>query len=242
MRKLGSLTPIYNNEPFIIPHFKMLESYGIDRNVVLLGSRPFPQYHVEHGYSLKPDKSEELLKKRFPKVEIFPSNYSGEFGASLYNQAFPFMRDCDIVLIFDVDMLFTPPDWKKMIDFIRNTDHDCYRMNYCDNSINYYMDFDHGLKDAKEFDPRAINPKYDFEQVLEYPHGKQYVMEWESWVCHHFRGWCKPKSVTKNWPESDYARQAFRDYSNNGDWFHCPTEIRNMFDKKTTNRWLNRFL
>lgn len=242
MRKIGVLEPIWNQEPFIIPHFKMLESYGVDRIVTLIGGRPLPQYYTEHGYSLIPDKSEKLLKKHFPKIEIHPSTYTGEFGAPLYNEGLPLMQDCDIVLILDTDMLFTPTDWKKMIEFIRDTNYDCYRLNYSKNSINYYMDFDHGLKDAKELDPRAINPKNNLEWVLEYPYGLHYLMEWENWICHHFRGWNKPKTITKDWPNSNYAKQAFDQYANKGDWFHCPQEIRDMFDKDTMNSWLNKIL
>lgn len=240
MKKIGVLEPIWNQEPFILPHFKMLESYGVDKIVVLMAERPLPQYFTEHGYSLKADRSQELLKKYFPKVEIHPSTYSEEFGAPLYNEGLKYVQDCDTVLILDTDMLFTKNNWKKMMDFIKNTDYDCYRLNYIKNSINYYMDFDHGLMDAKEMDPRAINPKHDLEWVLDYPHGKQHLMEWEGWMCHHFRGWDKPKSVTKDWPNTEYAKSAFKSYSNKGDWFHCPDEIKKMFDPDTMKTWLDK--
>jgi hypothetical protein len=236
--KIGSITPLYNGEPFIIPHFNMLSS--LDKNIVLLGDNPLPQYEREHGYSKIKDRSKELLCKYFPKVEIYPSTYTGEWGAPLLNEGLKYVQDCDKVFLLGVDMIFSDDDWKKINDFIQETSHDCYIINFGKCSINYYMDFNHGLKDAKEFDPIVIDPKKKIDWVYHYPAENQYIIEWDNFCFHHFKGWNKPKTVTKDWPYTEYAKTAFLNYSNNGDWYSCPQEIRDKFDKETADVWLKK--
>lgn len=233
-RKIGSLTPLWNQELFIKPHFEMLSK--LDRNVVLMQPGPLPQYHKEHGYSRKKDLSEDILRKSFPNVEIYPGNYptTMEFGSGLYNEGLAMMQDCDIVFRLDPDMLWTTVDWQRFIDFIQETNYDCYRMDFANDSINYYMtgDFYHGLKDAKEFDALAVNPKYFFTGVLDYPDHNTTVVDMPAWVCHHFRGWNKPKSTPNpEWLESDYAKQALLEYGDEGSWFECPFEIRTQMEE-----------
>lgn len=238
MRKIGSITPIWNQELFIGPHFDMLKS--LDRNVVLLGNQPLPQYHNEHGYSYEADRSEKILRELYPHVEIYPSSWKEEFGGGIYNEGLKMMQDYDIVLRLDPDMLWTEKDWKMFIDFIRNDDQDCYAMNFARDSINYYMtgDYAHGLKDAKEFDPLGVNPKYLFNDhgALNYPNNQCCILTFpDDWTCHHFRGWNKPKSVHSGWPDTPYAKEAFAKYSENGKWYKCPEEI-----KEKMKNWLNR--
>ena len=48
MKKIGSITPIWNQELFIKPHFSMLKD--LDRNLVLMQPGPLPQYKNEHAY------------------------------------------------------------------------------------------------------------------------------------------------------------------------------------------------
>lgn len=239
MRKIGSLTPIWNQELFIGPHFDMLRD--LDRNVVLLGSGPLPQYRDEHGYSEKPDLSQEILKKKFPFVELYPSHYQNNFGAGLYNEGLELMKDCDIVLRLDPDMLWTEKDWKRFIDFIRNTDFDSYRMDFSKCSINYYVTgrYDLGLKDAKEFDPLGVNPQFPFFNVLDYKQDNSITIDWSDWICHHFRGWNKPKSTDQFWEHSPYAQEAFAKYSENGKWLECPEEIKNKMENwlDELNQW-----
>lgn len=230
MRKIGSITPLWNQETFIKPHFDMLSS--LDRNLVLLQPAPLPSYHNEHGYAIKKDLSEDILRSQFPNVEIVTSYYPPEldFGAGLYNEGLVQMRDCDIVLRLDPDMLFTEKDWKDFIDYIRNTDYDYYRMDFSKDSINYYMtwDYDHGMKDAKEFDALAVNPNILFTGILDYPSENGVIMDINpDWMCHHFRGWQKPKSVPSYWAEAVPEHWV----KENGGWLSCPTEIKDKMEK-----------
>jgi hypothetical protein len=238
MRKIGSFTPIWNQEMWIKPHFEMLSK--LDRNVVFLHERPFPNYEKEHGYSIIPDLSETILRTQFPNVEIYESHYpqGKEFGADVYNEGMQFLRDCDIVFRLDPDMFFEEKVWDDFLKYIQETDFEAYRMDFNQQSVNYYMtnDFEHGLKDAQEFDPLALNPKYRLETPVvlhngkrmvsqfQYPHGNDVVIDFPGFFCHHFRGWNKPKSTPNpGWLETPFAKQALEKY---GPWQVCPESIR----------------
>lgn len=228
MRSIATITPIWNQELFIKPHFDLLTQ--LDRNIVLMQPGPLPQYKNEHGYSMKKDMSEVLLEMYFPNVEIKPGFYptTQDFAAGLYNEGLDLLKDFDIVLRLDPDMLWTKKDWNAFIDLIRNTDYDCYKMDFANDSINYYMtgDFDHGLKDAQEFDPLAVDPGKQFTNVLDYPAAKPTVIKIPGWTCHHFRGWQKPKSTPPDWAEKRVSKDYVEKYGNKGKWFECPEEIR----------------
>jgi len=238
-RRVASVTFIYNHEPFIIPHFTMLSN--LDHNFAFVGDKPLQGYDSEHGTSAVKDRSEELIREKFPHVEIVHHSYDGVFCSELYNAVSHIFENYDIVLRLDPDMFFTDSDWSRLINFIREGNQDSYYVNYPKCSINYYMDFDHGLQDAMECDLIGYDPKKKLTGILDYPSEKPYVINWNNFMIHHFRGWNKPKSVTPNWPNEDYGRMAFFNYSNDGDWFHCPQEIRDKFDKETADKWLQIF-
>jgi hypothetical protein len=231
-RRIGSVTPIWNQQLWIGPHFEMLSQ--LDKNVVVMHKRPLPNYEKEHGYSVEPDRSEQLIRTFFPKVEIYYSDYpeGKEFGADIYNECLQYVQDCDIVFRLDPDMFFEDKVWKDLLNYIQTTQFDCYRMDFAKDSINYYMtgDFEHGLKDAQEFDMLAFNPKYSLSSphgTLEYSHGNDVIINFPGFFCHHFRGWNKPKSTPNpQWKNSEYARTALALYGNDGEWFSCPESVR----------------
>lgn len=245
-RKIASFTPMWNQELWIKPHFDMLSK--LDFNLVAMHKEPLPSYRREHGYSIKADGSEELLKKYFPKVKIVESDYppSMDFRAELYNEGLEQLQDYDIVFRLDPDMFWTEENWKKMLEYIDSTDFDAYRMDFHPDSINYYMtgDFNHGLKDAWEHDILAVNPKKLFQveehetyrEVLGWPFENDTYFNWEGFMCHHFRGWNKPKSTPNpEWLEYETTLKAFEDYGNWKDgiarWFKCPQEIREPIEQ-----------
>lgn len=217
---------------WIKPHFELLSK--LDHNLVLIHKRPLPNYHIEHGYKTAPDLSEKLIRQYFPNVEIVYSNYpeGKEFGAELYNEGLRLLEDYDSVFRLDPDMFFLPEVWDQMIQYVRNTNFDCYRMDFKHDSINYYMtnDFDHGLKDAQEIDPLAVNPKIKFTDPLEYPMDNHTFFTFPDFFCHHFRGWNKPKSTPKTWYMRPNAYEALEAYGNKGEWYKCPQEIRDQLE------------
>lgn len=236
MRKLGALYPLWNQELFIKPHLDMVLPY-VDRCVVLMQGGPLPNYKKEHGYSAKEDHTREIIKHYFPQVEIYESAFpwqTMDFSAPLYNEGLAMMQDCDIVFRFDPDMFFLEEDFQSFMHFVRSTDFDCYRINFSTNSINYYVtrDYDHGLVDAQEVDPLGVSPQKQFTGVLDYPIQKTVVFNGsgDDYKFHHFRGWNKPKSTPATWIDSEYAKNAFLQYSNNGEWYKCPEEIKQIME------------
>ncbi len=241
MRKIGSITPVWNQEAWILPHFEMLKA--LDRNVVLLHKRPLPAYHKEHGYSIEPDLSEYLLRTYFPNVEIIQSKYpeNTEFGPELYNEGLRLMQDCNLVFRLDPDMFFTQRIWNDLLSYIRRTNYDCYHMDFSKDSINYYMtgDFEHGLKDAQEWDPLVVNPKYMFQSLkgaLFYPDGTHNVIKFDDFLCHHFRGWGKPKSTpTPAWGLRPEAFELVEKYGDSGEWYKAPSKIVHQVESSLKN-------
>jgi len=237
--KIGSFTPVWNQEIFIGPHFDMLKT--LDRNVVLMQQGPYPSY-LAHGYDNTKDRSEEILREYFPDVEIYKSHADPkyDFCPETYNEGLRLMEECDIVFRLDPDMIFTDTDWTKLIAHIRSTNYSAYRMDFPNDSINYYItwDYEHGLKDAAEKDALAVDPKNKFAvvqriirgrkgyDVLGYPLENNVVFKIPNWICHHFRGWNKPKTVAKDWFNQPNAQEAFKKHSNNGKWYVCPEEVK----------------
>lgn len=232
-KTIGSITPIWNAELFIEPHFEMLSK--LDRNIVLFNKEPWPTYAKEH-YDTQQDASIEMIKRLFPRVEIYETSFT--WGADLFNQGLEILKDCDMVFKFDVDMLLTSENWDRLLDFIHNTGYDYYNLDWSTHTINYYADFEHGLKDALEKDPIAVSPKGRFNGIIDYVTDRPYLIDWDDWVIHHFRGWNKPKSVVKGWQDQENFKEAYKNY---GPWLSCPEEIRGMFNPVYRDKWLSIF-
>jgi len=220
MRKIGSITPIWNNEIFIKPHFTMLSN--LNRNVVILGEKPWDEYAKDFNISSVKDKSEEILKNDFPKVKIIKDRV-GHFCGGLFNQGLEELSDMDIVLKLDVDMLFEKKDWDRLIDFLSGTDYDAFRLDYYECSKTYAYGTKCGSKHNEfEKDYIAVSPRNQFGSGLIYPSKKEYLINWPDFTCHHMRCW-KPSQRNIN-----------RDVIDNP----MPRELINMFDKKLLNSFL----
>lgn len=219
MNKVASITPIWNQEPFILRHFEALKSF--DANFVILQSQPLGAYHAEHGVKSVPDKSAELLLKHFPHVKyIEQPEVVAEFGCDLFNQFLPDVQDYDLVVKLDLDMVFLEKDWHELVAILKTTDADCVRLNYKDNSYNYYVDYEHGLKDALEVrEIIAFNPKKPLLPVLNYDAVKEIIV---NIPFHHLRGFNKPLTThesLRKMEESGYVEQF-------GGWKSAPQEIQ----------------
>lgn len=218
-RKIGAITPLWNQELFLKPHFEMLQE--LDRHVVMFQPGPLGQYEAQHGIGGSPDRTFELVEKLFPNVEIHHSGGHEEFSESLYDEIAPHVQDMDIVFRLDVDMLLTKRDWKQFLDYIRLTEFDCYRVDFSKHVPNYYVTgrYDLGLYDAKEKDPLAYNPKIPLRSISS---GRGTVIDnWGNWRIHHLRGWNKPKSTGEDWQakHEEWAKQ-------HGGWHTLPKELK----------------
>lgn len=226
--KIASITVIYKCDIFIKPCFDRL--MNLDRNIVIYSDVPNPSYAKEHGNDQLQDDTIALIRKTYPKVEFYKANCPNNLGL-MWNQGLDILgSEYDYAVLFDPDMHFTKEDYDKMIDFVRDNSYESYTINFQNNSINYYMDFTHGLRDSGEPDmDYIISTNKRFNDNLQI-FGHKYTFN--EVTMHHFRGWNKPKSVHKDWESTKYAQQAFNAHSDNGKWFECPQEIRDQFDVK----------
>jgi hypothetical protein len=223
--RIASFTPIWNAEVFIKPHFTMLSE--LEKNIVFYNPTPWPVYR-DYSYESKPDNSIDMIRSMFPHVEIIETDKMGY--PELVPLAKEILNDFDIITRLDVDMLMTRHDWTMAINFMRSHSFTSYFTKWSNHTINYYADWDHGLKDAEEQD-HIFLPTY--EPAIEYE------IDWDGWMIHHFRGWNKPKSVGKGFFDQANIRFA---YERHPQWFSVPKEIRAMFDPVLVDRWLGRFL
>lgn len=223
--RIASFTPIWNAELFVKPHFTMLSE--LEKNIVLYNPTPWPVYR-DYSYESTPDNSIEMIQSMFPHVEIIETD---KFGyPELVSLAKELLGDFDIITRLDVDMLLTKHDWMMALDYMRNHPFTSYFTKWSAHTINYYADWDHGLKDAEEQDHIFLpvhNPAIEYE------------IDWDGWMIHHFRGWNKPKSVGKGFFDQQNIRLA---YERHPQWFSAPQEIRDMFDPVLVDRWIGRFL
>lgn len=209
MRKIGALLYNWNQEPFIKAHLDMLTKH-VDKTVVVLEQVPLGQYAKEH-YGYVKDKSEEIVKN-YPGVEWYEDTFVGEFGSDFLNSGLKYVQDCDIILRLDSDMLMTEENLSRLIKFIRETDYDCYRLDWAPYIINYYVTgrFDLGVFDSlEEYQPMAINPKHTLSDAVTYPDTNSYKIEWEDFYIHHLRGWrnCFPEGWEKTKPAKDLIKE-----------------------------------
>lgn len=217
--KIASFTPIWNADLFIKPHFRMLSK--LDKNIVLYNPHPWKEYADQH-YSTEPDESIKHIKTQFPHVEVITTDKYGY--PELVPQALELLSDYDCILRLDVDMLMSEDCFERLINYIKENGASTYKLDWSKYTINYYGDYEHGIKDASEKDEIVLTNKTKDVRFIEL----------ENFVIHHFRGWNKPKSIRRDW--KDNLKNHFNSYS---EWYTVPTPIKDMFDKDLVSNWLN---
>jgi hypothetical protein len=194
----------------------------VDKKIALIGDKPWPDYIEEHGMYENP-KPEEIIRKHFPDVEIVHTKLTIN-DDYFWRQFNTLSKGYDYVTRFDVDMLMKNNDWNHMINFVRSNEYNFYKLNFTTNSIDYYVDFDHGIMDANERDTMITKQDNYFHYMTETAIKHDgYTMEWPGWMVHHFRGWNKPKST-------NYDSLKSNPYFKDREFISAPKEIREMFD------------
>lgn len=241
MKKIGAIILNWNGEKFIVPHLRMLTQGGVDEFVMIQGTAPWSDYEKEYHLSSKPDNSEALVKDLFPQVKIIPA-VENKFSSVLYNQGLEALQDCDLVLRLDYDMFLTKEDWKTFMDILHddNFQYENVRLDFSRNTINYYGDFYHGVRNAKEFDPIAVSPATKFSGLLDYPDDDMTILSEVNghfFTIHHFRGW-KGFGVDPLWLDNMKPNHhgVFADelleFNPDKQWIAAPLEIQEMFEGK----------
>lgn len=219
--KIAAITPNFNQAHLLVPHIKWLSKW-VDKIIVVQG-RAWKRPVAEHLST--PDNSREILQTL--DVEVIEDR-TDDFCADLYNQALERLQDYDIATRFDTDMFITEADSKKFFDFLRNSDADYFPLDFSKNSINYYLDFDHGLMDAEEFDPLAIRTTKRFSGLLDVDGKKEFV---EGIMLHHLKHIGKNEEPTKAFLNSPKATEWVCKYTPHNKFLQLPQELKALFWK-----------
>jgi hypothetical protein len=242
MRSVASFMLNWNCERFIVPHIEMLKPHT-DKIIMIQATRPWRNYRDEHKISTTPDNSEQIVRERYPEIEIYHYEPEDEdltmFHSNSCNFGLSKLEDYDLVTKFDIDYFFTQEDLKKMFDYMRNSNWNSYALDWAYQSINYHKDFDHGLIDQVEKDPLVVNPKYKFGPLLSYPFRTK-IFEQEI-MLHHMRNW--KNWVTDEWLENKipcyqgrWSSDRVKQFTPNNEWLKAPEEIRDLFRKYNSEK------
>ena len=213
--RIAAVTIVRDSEKFIIPHLKMYT--GVDRNIVLFLESPIEGGAV--GHSDKPDSSLDLIAKYCPEVEVFKTKTS-KWGAGLFNEALRLASDCDKVVTLHADVVMNQTNWKMLLEYLKMTDYDVYKMDMPKCTINYYYDFEHGARNCLDVEPIAA--KSSVRYYYFYTCSEDTKIDTIDWLTvHHFTGWKLP-ATTKEWMEENKDWQ---------EWIPCPQEIRDLFNE-----------
>ena len=236
-KKVASIILNWNMERFLVPHIEMLKP-NVDKIIFIQCNRPFAPYRIEHNYSTTPDNSENIVREKYPEIEVF--NYEPEdtdtsmMFANAWNFGMSKLQDYDLVTKFDVDQFFTQEDLKLFIDTTKKYAYKNYGLNWKWQSVNYYYDLDHGLINQLERDPLIIDPKYTFGPLLSYPHQLKLIDK--PIMMHHLRNF--KEWVTEDWinfngvnPYGEYAKDLVARYTPNNEWIKAPQEIKDLFER-----------
>jgi hypothetical protein len=237
MKKIASILLNWNMEKFLVPHIEMIKPH-VDKIIFIQCTRPFEPYKTEHGYSNTPDNSEKIVRNKYPEIEIFNYEPEDKNPAMMFSNAWNFgmskLQDYDLVTKFDIDQFFTQNDLKLLFNYLHNTYYGNYGFKWENHSINYHLNFEHGVRNEVEIDPMIIDPKNQFGPLLSYPH-HIHIMNLPI-TMHHFRSW--KEWVTQDWidfkVQSSYgvwAKDLVENKTPNKEWIKAPEEIRDYFRK-----------
>jgi hypothetical protein len=237
MRRIASIILNWNMERFLVPHIEMLKPHT-EKIIFIQCTRPFEPYRIEHNYLTTPDNSEQIVREKYPEIEVFTYEPEDSNPAMMFSNAWNFgmskLEDYDLVTKFDVDQFFTQEDLTKIMNEIQNTNYENYGLDWSYQSINYHYDFDHGVSNEVERDPLIINPKYKFGPLLYYPFPIKIIDE--KVTMHHFRSfkeWVTPEWIHFLVPSryGVFARDLVARHTPENKWLVAPEEIKDLFRK-----------
>jgi len=225
--KIASVTVLYQEDQFIIPHFNMISHF--DENIVITSKKPFIDYLQSGRVTEDKDNSIEILKNNFPKVHILEHN-ENYFCGNIFNIGIKKARElnCDVIVKFDPDMFVTKKDMDLLMETINKGDYQTLLLDYPNNTIAYKKDFYHGVP-AKIFpvgcDPLIVKTNQLFIQdgVKIKTTGEQKVIDIPNFMVHHFTGF------KGNVDEVELKRvESLPGFTK---WLSAPLEIMDMFNK-----------
>lgn len=221
---IAAVTIVRDSEKYIIPHLKMYE--GVQQNIALFVDAPIQGGSVGHKGA---DSSEELIREHCPDVEIHHTT-ANQWGASLFNIALG-LSECDKTVLFHADVVLSPENWEKLRELLLTTDYDVYRLDMSKCTINYYRDFEHGVRDCVDNEPIAFKSAVRLGGIYDLPDGASVFTIDKDFENHHFTGW-KGVFITDEWLNGAIASESnvyIHDLKPKDGWIPCPPEIRALF-------------
>ncbi len=221
-----AVTLVRDSEKFIIPHLKMYT--GVTRNIVLM----IPQVLKggASGHSQTRDNSVALIKKHCPEVEIFETE-TNEWGNVLFNEAIALAGECDKVVAFHADVVMNQENWLKFKEILEVTDADVFKLNMQKCTINYYVDFDHGVRDCLDIEPVAVRGGFRYDGTIYSVDGKSVFTIENEITVHHFCGW-KGIFIDPRWKAGIIPSESLvyiDQLKPEGGWLKCPDDIVSAF-------------
>jgi hypothetical protein len=219
---LATVTLARDSAKYIVPHLRMYT--GVDKNFALFVDKPIEGGSVGHG---EPDNTEELIRTHCPDVEIHHTD-ENKWGSSIFNQMIELAKDYDKVVMFHADVVMDAENWERFRKYVLETDFDVYKLDMTKCTINYYHDFEHGLRDCEDIEPVAVKSTTRFDGIYTIaPNAKVDTIDWMT--VHHFTGW-KGIFTTKEWLEGKVPSESRRYiHDMTTEWTPCPEHIRAMF-------------
>lgn len=225
--KINAVTLVRDSEKFIVPHLNMYR--GVDRNIALF--IPQKLNGGASGHSEERDGSLELIKKHCPTVEIHETQET-QWGASIFNYAASLADDGGKTIMFHADVVLAPKDWDWMLNLMKTTDFDVYKLDMRRCTINYYNDFSRGVRDCLDVEPVAYRSDVRFSGIYNFPAEKKvHIIDDPSFTVHHFCGW-KGIFAKKEWAENKIPSESGvyeKDLKPKSGWLSCPPEVKKLF-------------
>lgn len=182
--RVGAAVPVYNRERFIGPYLEMLLDFGV-KPVVTLGDRAWVDFQSSENV---PDRTELILEKYFPQVEIIRGTFSHHRDS--INTALTKLGDTDLRLVNDCDMFITRNDWEEFLKFVNdNHTYEVYSTNFEKMIIEYYYDWRYGKAALPGGDPPIVAMKrmVEFRHMTRTTCDNEIVWDVEGPKWHHMR-------------------------------------------------------
>lgn len=221
---IAAVTIVRDSEKYIVPHLQMYS--GVDQNIALFVDQPIMGGSVGHK---GPDSSESLIREHCPEVEIHHTT-ENQWGSAIFNIALG-LSHCDKVVLFHADVVISPENWQKLYTLLTTTNYDVYQLDMQKCTINYYYDFEHGVRDCVDNEPIAFKSWVRLGGIYELPPDTKVFTIESDFENHHFTGW-KGIFTTPEWLNGTVASESnvyINDLQPAGGWLPCPQDIRDLF-------------
>ena len=220
--KFGASVPLYNREWYIGPFLEQMIEVGV-KPVVALSEIPFANEGKDEPK--EPDRSEEIVRRFFPEVEIVKGRFSHHRDSM--RAGIERLKDHEIVFVNDCDIFMTTEDWRKLFKFIEENfqNSDVFSYDFMTIGREYYHDyrFGTGVRPGGYPPIMGLKPNIGINTMVATDGGRHLTWDDLTATVHHLR-FCKGKygggDLYEKAPESNLHNYTV-----------APDEIVNRFKK-----------